>query len=415
MSNRSDAERILYAVIDGEIGFESVADVRAFIQNEWQASDLDAWLDSNGWKKGQEAAEPPVVEAGPTLSERITAVVEGAPTISARTFAALALPLLMEADNEMERLKTLLGVASSFIPAARYQDFIDRCALLTSTSTRSARVPDPDSSGLEAATAAVEEEGVPHASCMVCGYDKPLQVWRAGTNAGVCADCYERARQETSGVGDHLRGESHAGTRQPDSLNGPSGTPNPTPEPVTSARLTEAESFAATAVGGVVERMRWEDVTPTSTSTRPASPDSDLSSPVPLVEEAGEPFYADPYTRIAWWQARLAEAESERDSWKDAAHNAGTVIHALKTNRAEAESLIATLTAERNDALRAVRELRSIGGPWLAAALRERLDAAEAQADSYRQALERIAEGRWNPHLQAREALAAGRERSKSV
>lgn len=36
------AERILYAVMDGEIGFGTVADVRAFILNEWQGvQDVD--------------------------------------------------------------------------------------------------------------------------------------------------------------------------------------------------------------------------------------------------------------------------------------------------------------------------------------------------------------------------------------
>ena len=42
------------------------------------------------------------------LMERITVVVQGAPTISAKTFAALALPLLMEADNALDALVGLL-------------------------------------------------------------------------------------------------------------------------------------------------------------------------------------------------------------------------------------------------------------------------------------------------------------------
>jgi len=56
---RSDAERILYAVIDGETGFQSVEDVRAFIVNEWQAS-----------KSSQESAQSAlVVEEGQSQLE----------------------------------------------------------------------------------------------------------------------------------------------------------------------------------------------------------------------------------------------------------------------------------------------------------------------------------------------------------
>ena len=57
----SDAERILYAVIDGEAGFGSVEDVRAFIVNEWQASKSE---------KRESAQSALVVEAGDWFSPR---------------------------------------------------------------------------------------------------------------------------------------------------------------------------------------------------------------------------------------------------------------------------------------------------------------------------------------------------------
>jgi hypothetical protein len=51
---------------------------------------------------------------------------------------------------------------------------------------------------------------------------------------GRLAQAERQEADTTSGVGEHPRGESHAASRQPDSLNGPGGTPNPTPEPVPS-------------------------------------------------------------------------------------------------------------------------------------------------------------------------------------
>jgi hypothetical protein len=53
-----------------------------------------------------------------------------------------------------------------------------------------------------------------------------------------------------SETGDNPRGESHAGTRQPDSLNGPSGTLNPASDPESPASLSPSSEVAAEAAPG---------------------------------------------------------------------------------------------------------------------------------------------------------------------